>query len=975
MTLRLCFLLISFSLFLRAHAIELDWFTDYNGSSGGHTTCSFLNLPLSAATIGRGASSASGNNDATDLPVFTANSAIADRYTFAYTHVAWLMGMHKEYVGALFPFLDVGTLGFFSHVFSPGAIDQARDINEQPSSPSYLEYAVGTSFAHAFFRNKLSAGLAVSFVESRIEELTGRAACAAIDLRYAPIPALSSHLYATSLGSDISYSGATKEPLPAQIGLSLLIQPLPTSLTLKELFDFDIGIGARKIADEPVIAGISTEITTGRYFHLRAGYEYTKGTDPTVQGLSLGAGFFRGAISVDGGWRYYSKVFGPIWSATLRYQREEIIPPTAEDYYNRALKHYNQQRTFLCKLNAHRALQLDPNMWKAHALLSRLTADMLRNKRQEIALIYTGNAQGHFVAPVAEGTLGGFDRQATAIAALRAAFPLSLTIEAGNMLTAKLEPRRRSFAGAYLDYIGYDAVGCGSGELTFGTGKLSKEISPLQQFICSNIAVKPKAVIREKIVERDGYRFFIACYSAPTLLSSSKKAGLLPFNGKALSAGSKGCDLRILLVHDSWEQLRTRAADLTNFDIVICGNLKQRFPAPMQLGNTLVLSAGNRGEYVGRLMIRFDDKRKIISTENRLIPLQSAIAPDSTVARKLALLSHQVTPLQRDSTMHATSGTFAFVSDRTGREELYLKLPLKNAEFPLTRRIPDTCSASVHSFTASNVACKAQRNGCGRLLIMNLDGTDKRYVADSLAVFDASFSPDGSWLYYSAAQCSATETDIYRTRSAGGPSFPVVSWEKSSESCPIIADDGTQMLFRSNRDGTLQLYLTDTAMGSPLRITDSAAYHGSPTFSPNGRYIAYLSDRSNFGRKCDLWLFDHEGGVHRQITQHANIKSYCWLGDSRRIVLSGGSTIDKLTVVTIDEFRFSQLIASDSLKTWSERQPQRILSEGQEQIVYYREYAEGERHIYRVNSNGTDNVRIVKSKGNDWLAPLVNAMQ
>jgi hypothetical protein len=38
-----------------------------------------------------------------------------------------------------------------------------------------------------------------------------------------------------------------------------------------------------------------------------------------------------------------------------------------------------------------------------------------------------------------------------------------------------------------------------------------------------------------------------------------------------------------------------------------------------------------------------------------------------------------------------------------------------------------------------------------------------------------------------------------------------------------------------------------------------------------------------------------------------------------------------------------------------------------ETIIYTREYQDGTRKIYQVKTDGTDEKRIVNSKGNDWL--------
>src|SRR5512133_2379494 len=150
--------LLLFALIFTLFAIEPDWFTDVRGSNSGHTTCQFLTLPHSAVSLATGLAASGGNRDATDIPFFTANTALADRYRFSITHLEWFMGLRKEYLGAYFPVLDVGTFGVYSQLFTPGPIRHARTIDETPSDPKIYELSIGVTFARQIILNQLSAG-------------------------------------------------------------------------------------------------------------------------------------------------------------------------------------------------------------------------------------------------------------------------------------------------------------------------------------------------------------------------------------------------------------------------------------------------------------------------------------------------------------------------------------------------------------------------------------------------------------------------------------------------------------------------------------------------------------------------------------------------------------------------------------------------------------------------------------------------
>lgn len=950
-------------------AQHLEWLFDLNGENSGHTVCRFLTLPSSAAALSRGEASAAGTGTALDLPGYTAYTAAADRYRFSFSHLEWLMGMRKEYLGALFPVLDVGTFGFYSQLFTPGPFENARDIDEHPSDLSYLEYSLGATYARTFLNKSLSAGCALAFVESRIEQLTGRTMTLNADVRYVPFSYIAGHFRVTSVGKALRYDYGPPASLPTEIAGSLQLSPFPAKHPLNKVLKMKIGFGGRKIIDEAAVAGISTRIDIGSYYTFRAGYEYTKGATASLNGLSVGSALKWGAVDLEGAWRYYSSEFGPVWSLSLSYEREELKKRTAEDYYRIALKHYAKKRYYFCTLNARRALRLDPNMWKAHALISRMKSDIRRKEHREIALIYTGNAQGTFVPPVDEGAVGGFARQATVIASLRQQFPVSFAVECGNMIPSDMQSPRKSFVAFYLNYINYDIVGCGSGEFLYGTPKLVEATDKKQQFICSNTLSTPSGVIRHKIIEQGGYRFFVASCINPLIIPEIKRGLLLPFDERSLKNKQKNCDLRILIVHSTWEAVKALARSLTSFDIIICGNLDQRFATPMKVGRIMILSAGSNGRYVGNLTLEFDKQRKLIKANNKLIPLHSSISPDSTVARKIALFSHKaVMQKPQPGVNQAIDGTLVFISDRAGKKNIFLKVSKQMAEFPLTRSIADTCDRPVVSFPAGLIACRAATESCRRLLVMHFDGSEKRYIADSLEVRDASFTPDGTWLYYAAAPCGDTVTSLYRVKSEGGPSFPVLSWPDATITAPSFSTDGASMIFRSDQDGSMQLYLTNPEAEQPLRITDEKAQYSAPAFSPDGKYIAYLSDFTNFGGRKDLWLFVRDGGTHRRITQRSDVKEFCWLSDSRTIIYTMGVINDELAAVDITTYRFRKLIAHHGRKNWKERAPQTMPYKGEEHIIYVRDYPEEkDRRIYRIRPDGTNDTRIVNSSGSDWL--------
>lgn len=964
------FLMILFS--FRLSALDFDWLTDYRGKNSGHTTCNFLTLPLSSITLARGLASTPGAMDATDLALFSANSALFDRNKFAINHLQWLMGLKKEYIGALFPIEDIGTFGSYAQIFSPGKIENARDIDEQPSKPSMLELALGASYARAFLDQRICFGVSASYVESRLDHEAGRALSGSIDLLVAPVKQFSARLYLANFGTGVSY-GTISEPLPLQGGVSLLIHPLPSYFPIASRFDFDLGIGVRKIADEPVTSGISTEIKVGQYFRFFTGYEFTYGIKQSISGFGLGAGFHHRIYGFEAAWKNLSEELGPVWSATVKIQLEEKKKRSAEDYYKVAENFYRLKRFILCRNYALKALRMDPNLWKAHALLNRLKTERLRNDKQEISIVYSGNLKNQFLPPPYPGSLGGIARHGTVFQSLRSQFPVIFSIQAGNIISADANPLQTRLAAHYLQHIKFDATCAGNEEFLCDKKKLS-ESKFLDKLILANVKENSEArFLPYTIMKNGGYKIYVTSFVNGKLLPENKALALNALEPeKLLNPDAESCDLRILIIHDSWQNISALTKKFQKFEIIICGSLDQHFAVPMKVGDTYLLSAGDAGKYLGNLILRFDQNKKLLGVENRLIPITSEIRPDSVINDFTKMISAKIDlQIPDDSSLNvkkeSTDGVFPFVSNRDGNGGIYLKMIGKNAEVPMTRGFGE-CSKPVMSLTAGKIAYTvSDSSGCSRLELIDLTGANRRLLRDSAGKTDVSFTPDGKWIYYSVAQCKNNSSDIYRTSCEGGPAYSVVCWPQSSEHSVSFSHNNEYMVFCSNRDGKVQIFLSNQTTEHPVKITDVDADHYKPAFSPDDQYIGYLSDRNNFGGKLDLWVYDLIGGTHHQVTQNSNVFSFCWLSDSRTLVYSSGVNLLDLTKADITTYRYSKLCTPDQIKTYNEKYPRVIRVDDQETIVYQREYENGEKQIFSVKPDGTEEHCIIDSKEMDWF--------
>lgn len=122
------------------------------------------------------------------------------------------------------------------------------------------------------------------------------------------------------------------------------------------------------------------------------------------------------------------------------------------------------------------------------------------------------------------------------------------------------------------------------------------------------------------------------------------------------------------------------------------------------------------------------------------------------------------------------------------------------------------------------------------------------------------------------------------------PLQPDDIFELKTVSDPRISPDGAWVAYtvtsldRKEDTSDADIYMVATSGGAPVRLTSTKKREDTPRWSPDGRYLAFLSDRD--GKKRQVYLLDRHGGDAQAITDFkAGVSSMAWSPDGTKLAL------------------------------------------------------------------------------------------
>ncbi len=249
------------------------------------------------------------------------------------------------------------------------------------------------------------------------------------------------------------------------------------------------------------------------------------------------------------------------------------------------------------------------------------------------------------------GRLGGLDRTATLVKAIRA--------DRGENKVLMLDGGD-TWQGSYtsLKTNGQDMVDCmamlkpdamvGHWEFTFGADRVQEIIEQMDYpFLASNIVdtdFEEPVFESTKMFEKGGVQVAVIGQAMPyTPISNPRwmfpewSFGIRPeaLQANVDKARAAGAQVVVILSHNGFDVDQKLATVLSGVDVILAAHTHDAVPRALKIGKTLVLSSGSHGKYLGRIDLEVKNG-EVVDYSSTLIPVFSdVIDRDPEMAAKI----------------------------------------------------------------------------------------------------------------------------------------------------------------------------------------------------------------------------------------------------------------------------------------------------------------------------------------------------
>ncbi len=272
------------------------------------------------------------------------------------------------------------------------------------------------------------------------------------------------------------------------------------------------------------------------------------------------------------------------------------------------------------------------------------------------------------------------------------------------------------------------------------------------------------------------------------------------------------------------------------------------------------------------------------------------------------------------------------------------------------------------------------------IYVMDADGGNLRRLTNDPGSDSApSWSPDGKWIVFVSDRDGHVDangwptSEIYVMDADGGNPRNLTN-SPERDSSPSWSPDGKRIAFESDRDAgredphNYEIYVMDADGNNPQNLTNSPEEDRYPSWSPDGRRIVFSAVRdghfkNNLDITSEIYVMDADGGNQQRLTENRNNDwNPVWSPDGKRIAFDADRKGDfvKFDIYVMDadggnQQKLTNHRAWDGSPTWSP---------DSKRIAFY-SLRDGNAEIYVMDADGGNQQKLTNHASSDaspaWL--------
>jgi TolB protein len=208
--------------------------------------------------------------------------------------------------------------------------------------------------------------------------------------------------------------------------------------------------------------------------------------------------------------------------------------------------------------------------------------------------------------------------------------------------------------------------------------------------------------------------------------------------------------------------------------------------------------------------------------------------------------------------------SLAYVSWRRGQPNIFVSHIYDGTLDELTKGSAENYLPA-WSPDGTRIAFSSTRDGNAEIYVANKDGSNPRRLTNSAAIDTTpTWSPNGNEIAFTSDRSGSPQ--IYVVSADGLGAVQRLTAESYADRPTWSPAPFNEIAFESRTGARIfDIKILDVNTRQVKQLTFGEGSNESPAFSPNGRHLAFMSDRA--GNKFQIWTMTRDGRDIRQITR------------------------------------------------------------------------------------------------------------